>query len=106
MQRHKRVKPIKIPKTEIKIKENKNCSVAGWGSTRTRGEIVNELQMASVPFVDLNKCKREWREIKPPVTLPDNVICAGGYETNKGFCQVCFPFRRRKCHLMSIMVQS
>lgn len=80
--------------------------MAGWGFTRTGDKIVNQLQMASVPFVDLNKCKRKWREVKPPVALPDDVICAGGYKTNKGFCRVCFPFRRRKWHLMSIMVQS
>lgn len=78
--------------------------MAGWGFTNTERKIVNELQRARVPFVDLKKCKHEWQKLRRPITLPDDVICAGGYKTEKGFCKVCLYVR--KCHLMLIMVQS
>ncbi|XP_070764993.1 transmembrane protease serine 9-like [Enoplosus armatus] len=81
----KRVQPTQLPKTEIKIKNKANCRVAGWGLTRTGGKVADVLQGVDVPFVDLAVCKKEWAKIK--FNLPANVICAGGYGTDKGFCQ-------------------
>ncbi|XP_076583232.1 granzyme B(G,H)-like [Chaetodon auriga] len=81
----KTVQPIQLPKTEMKMKDKAKCRVAGWGRTKTGGKDVDVLQVAEVPIVNLEVCKTEWRNIK--VNLPDNVICAGGYDTAKGFCQ-------------------
>ncbi|XP_038572153.1 granzyme B(G,H)-like [Micropterus salmoides] len=81
----KRVQPTQLPKTDIKIKDKEKCRVAGWGWTQSRGKVVDVLQVVDVPFVNLEVCKKEWAAIG--LNLPDNVICAGGYGTNKGFCQ-------------------
>ncbi|XP_071343589.1 granzyme B(G,H)-like [Trachinotus anak] len=85
VQLNNRVKPIQLPRTDSKIKDKAKCHVAGWGLTKTGGKIVDVLQMVEVPVVNPEVCKREWKKIR--VNLPDNVICAGGYDTNKGFCQ-------------------
>lgn len=87
------IKPIQLPNGEIKLKKKTKCHVAGWGFTRSHGEKVNDLQEVEVPIISLEKCQEMWRNI-----LPANVICAGGYETVKGFCQVCF--HHRKCQLV------
>lgn len=68
----------------MNMSENTLCRVAGWGYTRTRGETVDQLRMVDVSVIDPEVCKEHWPG------LPENVICAGGYDTTKGFCQVCF----------------
>ncbi|KAM7388434.1 hypothetical protein PAMP_024608 [Pampus punctatissimus] len=75
-----KVKPIQLPKSVMKMKDEAMCRVAGWGRI-TGGKHVDVLQVADVPIINLNVCKKEWMQ------LPDNVICAGGYGTKKGFCQ-------------------
>nr|XP_046247187.1 granzyme B-like [Scatophagus argus] len=75
------VQTIPLPKTEMNIPENENCRVAGWGLTRTGGTAVDELRVVDVSIIQQQVCARVWGG------LPDNVICAGGYKTNKGFCQ-------------------
>ncbi|XP_042339740.1 granzyme B-like [Plectropomus leopardus] len=82
---NKRVQPIQLPKNEIKLEDNKKCSVAGWGFTKTGGEAVDVLKRADVPIVNLDVCKKEWCSIC--FNLPANIICAGGYGTKKGFCR-------------------
>lgn len=77
------IKPIKLPTHEVKLKEKKKCSVAGWGFDQTGGEVVDDLREVDVPVINLQKCRQEWSKIPP------NVICAGGYSTKKGICQVC-----------------
>ncbi|XP_056271035.1 serine protease 1-like [Pseudoliparis swirei] len=78
----KRVKKIQLPSVEMKIKDKSKCRVAGWGFTRTDGKTVNELKVVDVPIVSPEVCKGKWGN-----DLPANVLCAGGYGTNKGFCQ-------------------
>ncbi|XP_023265418.1 mast cell protease 1A-like isoform X2 [Seriola lalandi dorsalis] len=85
VQLNNRVQPIQLPRADNKIKVKGKCRVAGWGLTKTGGKVVDVLQVAEVPIVNPAVCKREWKEIR--VNLPDDVICAGGYDTNKGFCQ-------------------
>lgn len=70
----------------MKIKDKSNCRVAGWGGTISQGKTVNELNAVDVPVVNLKVCREQWAQIK--FNLPANVICAGGYGTDKGFCQV------------------
>uniref|UniRef100_UPI0037E992B5 granzyme B-like isoform X1 n=1 Tax=Semicossyphus pulcher TaxID=241346 RepID=UPI0037E992B5 len=83
---NKRVQPIQLPKSVTKIKDNAKCRVAGWGYTTTRGKAVDVLQAVEVSTVNLETCKKEWKCGR--VTLPANVICAGGYKTDKGFCKL------------------
>nr|XP_040039379.1 granzyme B(G,H)-like [Gasterosteus aculeatus aculeatus] len=81
----KSVKPIQLPNGNMKIKDKSNCRVAGWGWTRSQGEVVHELNAVDVPVVNLKVCREQWAQIK--FNLTANVICAGGYGTDKGFCQ-------------------
>lgn len=60
--------------------------MAGWGLTKN-GKRVDMLQMVEVPVVKKEYCKKEWREYGR-LELPKDVICAGGYDTTVGFCQV------------------
>uniref|UniRef100_A0A3Q0S6V0 Peptidase S1 domain-containing protein n=1 Tax=Amphilophus citrinellus TaxID=61819 RepID=A0A3Q0S6V0_AMPCI len=78
----KTIKLIQLPIQKINLKENKMCSVAGWGATETKGKNSNELQVVSVPIINMKKCQKLWdnRALK-------NVICAGGYNTKNGICQ-------------------
>uniref|UniRef100_UPI003AABFCF2 granzyme B-like n=1 Tax=Centroberyx gerrardi TaxID=166262 RepID=UPI003AABFCF2 len=79
----KTMKTIKLPSKDKIIKANTKCIVAGWGRTETKGTAVDDLRVVDVSTIDLKVCQREWDQF----TLPANVICAGGYKTNKGSCQ-------------------
>ncbi|XP_068582050.1 anionic trypsin-2-like isoform X2 [Cebidichthys violaceus] len=76
-----RVQTIPLPTSEMNQQEN--CQVAGWGAIETGGRAVDDLRVVDVSIINLGVCKEKWPEIKP---FPANVICAGGYETDKGFC--------------------
>uniref|UniRef100_A0A665WUH6 Mast cell protease 1A-like n=1 Tax=Echeneis naucrates TaxID=173247 RepID=A0A665WUH6_ECHNA len=88
VQLSKKVKLIKLPKANNKIKD-KACLVAGWGGTKTDMRSVDVLQKVKVPIVALKYCEALWKKSirNEEVILPDNVICAGGL-TDKGFCTV------------------
>ncbi|KAI3368882.1 hypothetical protein L3Q82_025863 [Scortum barcoo] len=76
------IQTISLPSSDRNIRENKICHVAGWGSVTTgHGPTINELRAVDVSVINRQVCKTEWGR------LPRNVICAGGYATNKGFCQ-------------------
>ncbi|KAG8003588.1 Duodenase-1 [Nibea albiflora] len=81
-----RVQTIQLPTSEMSIRDNVKCQVAGWGKTRSNGTTVDKLQVVDVSTINKHVCKQKWGG------LPDHVICAGGYNTNKGFCQACFLF--------------
>uniref|UniRef100_A0A8C5D5P0 Peptidase S1 domain-containing protein n=1 Tax=Gouania willdenowi TaxID=441366 RepID=A0A8C5D5P0_GOUWI len=57
-------------------------SVAGWGSIKTGGGSVNELYATDVSIINQKTCRKLWKN-----RLPANIICAGGYDSDKGFCQ-------------------
>uniref|UniRef100_A0AAQ6IHM1 Peptidase S1 domain-containing protein n=1 Tax=Anabas testudineus TaxID=64144 RepID=A0AAQ6IHM1_ANATE len=76
-----KIQKIRLPEHGINVKENQQCQVAGWGKTATDGKFVDELRMVDVSVIKLEVCKYKWPG------LPVDVICAGGYGTNKGFCQ-------------------
>ncbi|GAA6235225.1 serine protease 53-like [Lates japonicus] len=80
-----RVQPIQLPKPSSKLQDKGKCRVAGWGLTKTGGKAEDVLQVVEVPIVNLEVCKKKWREIR--FNLPEGVICAGGFGTDKGFCQ-------------------
>uniref|UniRef100_A0A3P9BWM0 Peptidase S1 domain-containing protein n=1 Tax=Maylandia zebra TaxID=106582 RepID=A0A3P9BWM0_9CICH len=71
---------IQLPHAEIKLQENEVCQVAGWGFTENY-TLPNELRVVNVLVIQHQICKENWPD------LPNKVICAGGYRTNKGFCQ-------------------
>ncbi|XP_063748176.1 duodenase-1-like [Eleginops maclovinus] len=79
-QLNRRLQPISIPNSEIEIKNKQTCTVAGWGLTS--GGKTDVLQMVNVTILDRDVCVNAWKW-----QLPASVICAGGYETEKGFCQ-------------------
>ncbi|KAM9385631.1 duodenase-1-like [Pholidichthys leucotaenia] len=76
------IKPIQLPSHQINLKENTNCQVAGWGSIKTNGAVVDDLRVVDVPIITQRDCQTLWRNI-----LPHTVICAGGQKVTKGFCQ-------------------
>uniref|UniRef100_UPI003AAA9E26 granzyme B-like n=1 Tax=Centroberyx gerrardi TaxID=166262 RepID=UPI003AAA9E26 len=77
------MKTIQLPSQGEIIKPNTNCTVAGWGLIKTGGTVVDDLLVVDVSTIDLKVCQREWDHL----ICTANIICAGGYETNKGFCQ-------------------
>lgn len=62
--------------------------MAGWGKTKTNGQVVDELREVNVSIINLRVCVEKWNG------LPEKVFCAGGYNTNYGFCWVC-PFKQK-----------
>lgn len=82
------MKTVKIPHQHYSIKNNTQCLVAGWGSTKQR-KVVNDLLALNVSTVDIRDCKDAWKQYKKDITqLPPNIICAGGYKQNGGVCLV------------------
>ncbi|KAJ8278848.1 hypothetical protein COCON_G00059140 [Conger conger] len=77
----KNVKTIKIPRKNKTIGSNIKCTVAGWGSTG-KEPFVTDLQIVDVSTINRDICQKQWNGV-----LPENTICAGGYETKNGACQ-------------------
>uniref|UniRef100_A0A3Q4NAJ5 Duodenase-1-like n=1 Tax=Neolamprologus brichardi TaxID=32507 RepID=A0A3Q4NAJ5_NEOBR len=76
-----KVQIIQLPCAEMNVKADEVCQVAGWGRNRTGGENVDDLRVVNVSVINPEVCREQWPG------LPVNVICAGGYGTDKGFCQ-------------------
>ncbi|XP_065326844.1 granzyme B-like [Pelmatolapia mariae] len=81
VQPSKRIQFIRLPFHEMTLKENEKCQVAGWGKINTYGSVVDDLRVVDVSVISPQVCRKEWGH------LPPNIICAGGYNTTKGFCQ-------------------
>lgn len=81
----KGVKTIKIPSKDKPLKSKTKCQVAGWGKTEQEN-VVNDLLVTDVSPINSSTCQTMWKKVK--VNLPNNVLCAGGYETKSGACQV------------------
>uniref|UniRef100_A0A672YV67 Peptidase S1 domain-containing protein n=3 Tax=Sphaeramia orbicularis TaxID=375764 RepID=A0A672YV67_9TELE len=81
-----RVQPVQLPKTEMKVKDKAKCRVAGWGRTSTNSKTSPVLRVAGVSIINHKTCQKEWATVRRP-PLPKNIICAGGYGTDKGFCR-------------------
>lgn len=75
------VQIIKLADANMMVQEHDVCQVAGWGAEYSGGRNVEALKATNVSIIDINTCKHAWGG------LPDNVICAGGSTTTKGFCQ-------------------
>ncbi|KAG8003585.1 Duodenase-1 [Nibea albiflora] len=76
------VQTIQLPTSKMNIGDNEKCYVTGWGMKRSRGPTVDELRVVDVLTVNKHVCDKKW-----DLGLPENVICAGGYNTTKGPCQ-------------------
>ncbi|XP_075943432.1 trypsin-3-like [Anarhichas minor] len=74
-----RVQTIPLPTSEMNTQDD--CQVAGWGAIKTGGPAVDDLRVVDVSIINLKVCTQVWG------SLPANVMCAGGYGTDKGFCQ-------------------
>ncbi|XP_006807457.2 granzyme A-like [Neolamprologus brichardi] len=77
----KTIQFIRLPRREMTLNENEKCRVAGWGKINTRGNVVDDLRVVDVSVISPQVCRERWGG------LPPNIICAGGYNTTKGFCQ-------------------
>uniref|UniRef100_A0A671UG46 trypsin n=1 Tax=Sparus aurata TaxID=8175 RepID=A0A671UG46_SPAAU len=81
------IQHIRLPPPNMNLKHNQLCHVAGWGVTEA-GRDTDDLRVALVSVVDQNVCRQQWSNVG--LNLDDNVICAGGYKTNNGNCNVSF----------------
>lgn len=81
----KSVKPARIPTKGQDISANALCQVAGWGLNQTRGVAVEDLRVVKVSTIGLDICRKLWMQMK--LSLPANVVCAGGYKSRSGACQ-------------------
>ena len=77
------IQRIRLPPPDMNLQPNQLCLVAGWGVTES-GRSVDDLRVVLVSVVNQKVCTRQWDEI------PANVICAGGYRTQNGACNVRF----------------
>lgn len=80
---NKGVKDISLSRKPVKPKTK--CQVAGWGRIENQ-KTVNDLLVTDVSTINITVCKKEWNKVKED--LPANVLCAGGYQTKSGACQV------------------
>ncbi|XP_039865413.1 granzyme B-like [Simochromis diagramma] len=87
VQPSKTIQFIRLPLREMTLNENEKCQVAGWGKTNTYGGRVDDLRVVDVSVISPQVCQNAWAQKVAGYNLPPNVICAGGYSTNKGFCQ-------------------
>ncbi|KAI5621487.1 arginine esterase-like [Silurus asotus] len=78
------LKIIKIPSMSHAVDPNIKCEVAGWGRTEYQLR-VNDLMVAQVPIINMTDCKKSWNALH--ISLPHNILCAGGYRTTSGACQ-------------------
>uniref|UniRef100_A0A4W6E5Y6 Peptidase S1 domain-containing protein n=1 Tax=Lates calcarifer TaxID=8187 RepID=A0A4W6E5Y6_LATCA len=46
---------IHLPSSEMHINDNQQCRVAGWGYTRTNGNVVDDLRVVDVCFLFFHK---------------------------------------------------
>lgn len=81
----KGVKTIKIPSKDKPLKTKTKCKVAGWGKTEQEN-MVNDLLATDVLIINSTICQTMWKKVRQK--LPNNVLCAGGFETKSGACQV------------------
>ncbi|XP_062868597.1 kallikrein-7 [Trichomycterus rosablanca] len=78
------VKLIKIPSMNKSVNSKTKCLVAGWGSDGQQ-KMVNNLLVTDVSTINVKVCQEQWA--KASVSLPQNILCAGGYRTKSGACQ-------------------
>ncbi|XP_014266611.3 granzyme B [Maylandia zebra] len=83
----KTIQFIRLPFREMTLNENEKCQVAGWGKINTYGRSVDDLRVVDVSVISPQVCQNAWAQKVPRYIVPTSVICAGGYNTNKGFCQ-------------------
>ncbi|KAM9385842.1 transmembrane protease serine 9-like [Pholidichthys leucotaenia] len=75
------IKYAQLGTADTHVIKNEKCIVAGWGLTKSKGDTVKEMRQVEVSVISEQQCKKKWRN------LPEGTLCAGGFETDKGFCQ-------------------
>ncbi|XP_024136647.1 trypsin [Oryzias melastigma] len=75
------INTIPLAEGNMNLENHQECFVAGWGLTESSNYPVDDLRMVNVSIINQQVCLNKW------INLPANVICAGGYKTDKGFCQ-------------------
>lgn len=60
----------------------KSCAITGWGTLKSGGEQPDKLQVAHVPIVRQDDCKKLYKN-----QIHDSMVCAGYPEGGKDSCQ-------------------
>ncbi|XP_064463803.1 uncharacterized protein LOC135374808 [Ornithodoros turicata] len=79
------VQPVCLPDANVKLHVGLNCTVSGWGNTRTQGTTSYILNKLPVPLRPLQDCERVYGPIfNTPIHQWH--LCGGRPEGNKGVC--------------------
>ncbi|XP_076387745.1 vitellin-degrading protease [Megachile rotundata] len=81
----KDVKPIKLADASANVPDGSNAVVTGWGRQAANGPTAAILQVATVPTINWNVCKKKFAEYKLQVT--ERMICASNLNVVKNVCQ-------------------
>ncbi|XP_069699799.1 serine protease 33-like [Periplaneta americana] len=83
------VKPICLPELQAKSTAGSWCSVTGWGAQRPEdvdSSLSQVLQVAAVPLLDLNTCRRADVYGGRRQSILDSMLCAGRLEGGVDAC--------------------
>ncbi|KAJ9587080.1 hypothetical protein L9F63_028348 [Diploptera punctata] len=82
------VKPICLPELQTKSAEGSWCSVTGWGAQKPDevDSLSQVLQVAAVPLLDLNTCRRADVYGGRRQSILDSMLCAGRLEGGVDAC--------------------
>lgn len=79
------VAPIAMHGQDLELEDGDMLRVSGWGVTRVPSDDRDLLRAVSVPKVALERCQPKFNEF--PISITDDMICAGYYEGGKDACQ-------------------
>uniref|UniRef100_A0A4W6E5Y1 trypsin n=1 Tax=Lates calcarifer TaxID=8187 RepID=A0A4W6E5Y1_LATCA len=68
---------IHLPSSEMHINDNQQCRVAGWGYTRTNGNVVDDLRVVDVSIINPQVCKMEWDGLPANGDSGGPLVCNG-----------------------------
>lgn len=78
-----KIQPIKLPKEEFQVPEGAMCEITGWGRTQNPNESTDVLRAVSVPIVNQEVCKEQYKDL---VEIKRQMICAGYKAGGKDAC--------------------
>ncbi|KAG2466072.1 GRAA protein, partial [Polypterus senegalus] len=81
----KSISTLSLPDFEEDVKAGTKCSIAGWGTTRYNGSMVDKLREVTVTVIDRDDCNGPNYYEKIEITR--NMLCAGNPNGGKDACQ-------------------
>ncbi|XP_050533340.1 uncharacterized protein LOC126901133 [Daktulosphaira vitifoliae] len=83
---NKYVQPVCLPSKDIKVKDDFNCSITGWGSDGSIGSsFAKILRWAIVPIIDSKICKADY--VYGKLSISNGMFCAGNLDGGADACQ-------------------